>query len=159
MSIIDENGYRANVAMVICNSQQQVLWAKRQYPADSWQFPQGGMKEGESLEQAMYRELDEEIGLAEADVTVLGSTNDWLKYDLPENLIRRYQQPLCIGQKQHWFLLKLISNESHICLTKGSYQEFTDWKWVDFDYPIAHVVQFKQDVYKKALAELKNYLT
>jgi putative (di)nucleoside polyphosphate hydrolase len=158
MSLIDEKGYRANVGMILCNDRQQVLWAKRRYPEDSWQFPQGGLVKGESLEEGMYRELNEELGLLPTDVSILAQTKDWLIYDLPEHLIRHHQKPVCIGQKQHWFLLRLLSDDETIYLDNHDEQEFIDWSWVDYDYPMAHVVAFKQKVYEAALQELKPFL-
>lgn len=158
MSMIDEKGYRANVGMILCNDRQQVLWAKRIFPKDAWQFPQGGLKQGESLEQGMYRELNEELGLLPSDVTIIGQTKDWLLYDLPEHLIRHHQKPLCIGQKQHWFLLRLVASDASICLDNQEPKEFSEWTWVDYDYPATHVVEFKQKVYAQALKELKPYL-
>ena len=75
--------------------------------AKGWQFPQGGMVEGESPEEAMYRELHEEVGLMEADVELLSITRDWLRYRLPDKFVRKNSLPFCIGQKQRWFLLRL----------------------------------------------------
>lgn len=158
MSLIDKKGYRANVGMILCNQKQQVLWAKRYYPENAWQFPQGGLHQGESIEAGMFRELNEELGLLPTDVKILGRTKEWLVYDLPENLIRHHQKPLCIGQKQHWFLLRLLSGDESICLDNQEEKEFVEWSWVDYDYPIDHVVAFKHDVYKAALEELQPYL-
>jgi len=158
MSMIDKHGYRANVGMILCNDQQQVLWAKRVYPENAWQFPQGGLNKGESLEEGMYRELNEELGLLPTDVSILAQTKDWLLYDLPAQLIRHHQMPLCIGQKQHWFLLRLLASDQCICLDAQKDKEFVDWTWVDYDYPAAHVVSFKRKVYEEALRELKPHL-
>lgn len=158
MSLIDAQGFRANVGIVVCNKQGEVVWAKRQYPEDAWQFPQGGMQEGETIEQAMYRELEEELGLDQSTVTVLGVTKDWLYYRLPDTLIRHHQKPVCVGQKQHWFLLQLMDNDHVIHLDTQQHQEFIDWKWVPYYYPIDHVVNFKKDVYTQALKELAPYL-
>lgn len=159
--MIDSDGYRQNVGIVICNRLGKLLWAKR-IGQSGWQFPQGGIKADESLEQALYRELDEEVGLAEDDVTVLHQTSDWLHYRLPKNFIRRHQDPLCIGQKQKWFLLGLEAEESKIMLTKYDQPEFDEWRWVSYWYPVNQVIDFKRDVYRQALKELldplKNYI-
>ena len=109
--MIDGDGFRPNVGIVICNRDGQVLWAKR-YGQHSWQFPQGGVDDGESPEQAMYRELYEEIGLKQDDVTILATSRNWLKYRLPKRLVRWDSSPVCIGQKQKWFLLQLDPGKS-----------------------------------------------
>ena len=116
MSMIDSQGFRYNVGIVICNNLGQLLWAKR-IKQSAWQFPQGGIREAETLEQAMYRELNEEVGLNDQDVKILHKTANWLHYRLPNNFIRYHKDPLCIGQKQKWFLLSLESDESQVELS------------------------------------------
>ncbi len=150
--MVDAEGYRSNVGIIIMNGQGRLLWAKR-YGQDGWQFPQGGIDEGEDAEAAMYRELHEEVGLKTEDVKIIGVTNGWLRYKLPENL-RRNNQPKCIGQKQKWFLLKLVGDESTVCFDCGDKPEFDQWQWVNYWYPLGQVVSFKRDVYRKALLEL-----
>ena len=122
--------------------------------ARGWQFPQGGMLEGEEPEEAMYRELHEEIGLAEADVEVLDVTGDWLHYELPEKYLRRGSLPLCIGQKQRWFMLRLLAGEDAIRFDCGDEPEFERARWVDFWRPVNEVIYFKRRVYARALHEL-----
>lgn len=151
--MIDSQGFRSNVGIVICNQQGQLLWAKR-IGQKAWQFPQGGIKRSETLEQALFRELDEEVGLAEADVKVLHQTSDWLHYRLPKNYIRYNKDPLCIGQKQKWFLLSLETEDSKVELAKTADPEFDDWRWVSYWYPVKQVIEFKRDVYRQALKEL-----
>jgi len=151
--VIDSEGFRSNVGIVICNKQGQLLWAKR-IGQSAWQFPQGGIKQSESVEDALYRELDEEVGLAETDVTILHQTSDWLHYRLPENFVRHRSEPLCIGQKQKWFLLGLDCPESSVKLTRSKAPEFDDWRWVNYWYPVDQVIEFKRDVYRKALEQL-----
>ena len=151
--MIDSEGYRSNVGIVICNRAGQLLWAKR-IKQSAWQFPQGGIKQDESLEGALYRELQEEVGLADVDVNILHRTDDWLRYRLPENYIRHQQDPLCIGQKQKWFLLSLESDESKVELSYTGKPEFDDWRWVSYWYPVNQVIDFKREVYRKALTEL-----
>ncbi len=155
--MIDEEGFRANVGIVICNKQGSLLWAKR-IGQDAWQFPQGGIKPGESLQDALYRELDEEVGLQRKHVTILHQTRDWLKYRLPRNFIRRHSLPVCIGQKQKWFLLGLEVAEEEIDLTRSSQPEFDAWRWVEFWHPLSEVIDFKREVYQKALQELEQPL-
>lgn len=151
--MIDAEGFRANVGIIICNKQGQLLWTRR-YGQTSWQFPQGGVHPGESAEQTMYRELYEEVGLQKDDVRILGSTQHWYKYRLPPKLIRQNSKPLCIGQKQKWFLLELTSEESNINFDATDHPEFDDFIWVNYWYPVRHVVNFKRDVYRSALSEL-----
>lgn len=151
--MIDSQGYRPNVGIIICNLQGQLLWAKR-IGQEAWQFPQGGVKHGERLQQALYRELKEEVGLMPKDVEIVSSTKGWLYYKLPKNMIRHNSTPLCIGQKQRWYLLKLRSNETQINVSSNRTPEFDDWQWVSFWYPLSQVIDFKREVYRQALKEL-----
>ncbi|RDV27953.1 RNA pyrophosphohydrolase [Alteromonas aestuariivivens] len=150
--MIDADGFRANVGIVICNKMGQVFWARR-YGQHSWQFPQGGIDEGETAEQAMYRELHEEVGLSAKDVTILSVTRNWMRYKLPKRLIRQGSDPVCIGQKQKWFLLRLDCNEKDVDVLKTGHPEFDDWRWVSYWYPIRNVVSFKRDVYRRVMKE------
>ncbi|MBF7073861.1 RNA pyrophosphohydrolase [Glaciecola sp. MH2013] len=150
--MIDAEGFRANVGIIICNKQGQVFWARR-YGQHSWQFPQGGIDQGETAEQAMYRELHEEVGLLEKDVNVVGVSRNWLRYKLPKRLVRKGSTPLCIGQKQKWFLLTLKCDEKDVDLLQSGHPEFDDWRWVSYWYPIRNVVSFKRDVYRKVMKE------
>jgi len=155
--VIDAEGFRANVGIVICNNQGQVFWARR-YGQHSWQFPQGGVDDGETPEQTMYRELHEEVGLRPEDVEIVASSKHWLRYKLPKRLIRRDSSPVCIGQKQKWFLLRLISDESKINFEQTDSPEFTEWHWVDYWHPLNKVISFKYKVYKNALKELEQWI-
>lgn len=152
--MIDEKGYRANVGIIVSNPMGQVLWARRIGKANAWQFPQGGIQEGEDLEQALYRELHEEVGLYPKDVRILDVTSGWLRYRLPHHFVRGHQIPVCIGQKQKWFLLELISGDENISLSRSSLAEFTDWRWVSYWYPVNQVIDFKREVYLRALKAL-----
>ncbi len=151
--MIDSQGYRANVGIIITNRKGEVCWCRR-FGQDSWQFPQGGMDQGETPEEAMYRELNEEVGLQPEDVKVIGVTKNWLKYNLPKQLIRQHSKPLCIGQKQRWFLLRLKSDETNLKFDQHQKPEFDGWQWVSYWYPTRRVVAFKRDVYRLALKEL-----
>ena len=152
--MIDENGYRANVGIIISNASGQVLWARRVGGANAWQFPQGGVDEGETPEQAMYRELYEEVGLSPKQVKVIAVTSNWLNYKLPKQFIREYQSPVCIGQKQKWFLLELLAEDSAVVFDTTATAEFDCWQWVSYWYPLDQVIDFKRDVYRQALKEL-----
>ena len=150
--MIDENGYRPNVGIIVANSNGSVLWAKRT-GQEAWQFPQGGIKSAESPEDALYRELHEEVGLADEQVEVVGATKGWLRYKLPRQLLRDNKSSF-VGQKQKWFLLRLISDDSKINFANSEKPEFDSWQWVSETKPIEIVIDFKKDVYKKALEEL-----
>ena len=151
--MIDTEGYRANVGIILANDEGGLFWAKR-IGEDAWQFPQGGIHESESAEQAVFRELQEEVGVTENSVEVIGSTQDWLRYDIPEHLIRRHQTPCCIGQKQRWFLLRFTGKESEVCLDSSDKPEFDQWRWIEPVEPARSVISFKRDVYAEALKEL-----
>jgi putative (di)nucleoside polyphosphate hydrolase len=155
--VIDAEGFRANVGIILSHADGRVLWAKR-IGQDAWQFPQGGINRGETPEQALFRELEEELGLPPQHVEILGVTSDWLRYRLPNRLIRRGRRPLCIGQKQRWFLLRLTGCESAVCFDRHDRPEFDGWRWVDYWHPMREVVSFKREVYRSALTELEPLL-
>lgn len=151
--MIDSDGYRHNVGIILSNAEGRLLWARR-VGQNAWQFPQGGIREQETPQQALYRELAEEIGLMPAQVAIVGYTRGWLRYRLPERLIRHDANPLCIGQKQIWFMLRLLGNEQDVRLDLTDTPEFDTWCWVDYWYPLRKVVSFKRKVYERALYEL-----
>lgn len=155
--IIDRAGYRLNVGIILVNDQQRVFWGRRS-GHDAWQFPQGGLAAGETSVQAMFRELGEEVGLGKEDVELLGSTKRWLKYRLPKQYLRHGSDPLVIGQKQKWFLLKLITNEQKLKLDLSDSPEFDSWRWIDFHEPQEQVIFFKRQVYAQAIKELEPLL-
>ena len=152
--MIDSDGFRPNVGIMLANDQGQLLWARRVGGHDAWQFPQGGISAGESPEQALYRELHEEVGLSRDAVEVLGSTKGWLRYRLPRHFIREGQKPLCIGQKQKWFLLRLLEADAAVQLDLNEKPEFDHWQWVSYWYPLNQVISFKREVYRRAMKEL-----
>ncbi|MCK9487805.1 MAG: RNA pyrophosphohydrolase [Xanthomonadales bacterium] len=151
--MIDPDGFRPNVGIVLSNQLGQVFWARR-IRRDGWQFPQGGMNTDETPIEAMYRELQEETGLDGDSIEVLGSTAGWLRYRLPHRHVGRRPGPTCIGQKQVWFLLRLVGDEQEVCLDRCGSPEFDRWRWVDYWYPLEHVVHFKRSVYARALSQL-----
>jgi len=155
--MIDEKGYRPNVGIIIVNKAGKLFWGKRVHQ-EAWQFPQGGIRPHETPQQAAFRELKEEVGLSPSDVRVLGRTQDWLYYDLPAHLIRQHSQPVCVGQKQIWFMFGLMVSEQKIRLEEHQTPEFEDWCWVDYWQPVQKVVDFKREVYQKALTELEGSL-
>lgn len=123
-----------------------------------WQFPQGGIKHGESPEQAMYRELHEEIGLRQEHVKILGRTRDWLRYEVPKQWIRREWRNTYRGQKQIWFMLRLIGRDSDVSLRASDHPEFDAWRWSNYWVPLDAVIEFKREVYQQALIELSRFI-
>lgn len=150
---IDEEGFRANVGIILVNNESQLMLAGRA-GTKGWQFPQGGMLVGEEAEEAMFRELEEEVGLDQNDVEVLGVTSDWLRYRLPDKFIRRNTAQRCIGQKQRWFMLRLVSSDENVRFDMCDTPEFDRIRWVNFWRPVNEVIYFKRRVYARALFEL-----
>lgn len=162
-----DDGYRPNVGIVIVNDNADVFWARR-VGGDGWQFPQGGIDKGESIVDSLYRELEEETGLLATDVAVIARTQGWLRYDLPRHHhhVQQHMQKVSIfsssstekigfkGQKQVWFLLKLLNANVEPNFNMSDSPEFDDWCWIKYWDAIERVVDFKRDVYSKALQEL-----
>jgi len=155
--MLDKDGYRPNVGIILCNWRNEVFWGKR-VREHSWQFPQGGIKHGESPVMAMYRELHEETGLLPNHVQILGRTRGWLRYDVPAQWIRRDLRGNYKGQKQIWFLLRLIGRDCDVCLRASTKPEFDAWRWNEYWITLDSVIEFKRDVYHQALTELSRFL-
>lgn len=164
--MLDKDGYRPNVGIILANTRNEVFWGKR-IRQHAWQFPQGGIKQGETPVQAMYRELEEEVGLIAGHVRILGRTRDWLKYDVPARWMRRSRDAeqaapsrrmLYRGQKQLWFLLRLVGRDCDVRLRASGHPEFDAWRWHDYWIPLESVIDFKRHVYHQALTELYRFL-
>lgn len=155
--MLDRDGYRPNVGIILVNSRNEVFWGKR-VKEHSWQFPQGGIKRGESPEQAMFRELHEEVGLRPEHVRIIARTRDWLRYDVPTHWVRRDWRGHYRGQKQIWFLLRMVGRDSDIQLRATEHPEFDAWRWHDYWIPLESVIEFKREVYRLALDELGRHL-
>jgi putative (di)nucleoside polyphosphate hydrolase len=158
--MLDKEGYRPNVGIILLNQRNEVFWGKR-IGQHSWQFPQGGIQ---NPKQAMFRELQEEVGLLPEHVQVIGRTKDWIRYDVPEEFLRRNsnQKPRRIsykGQKQIWFLLRMTGRDTDISLRATDHPEFDAWRWSHYWIPLDAVIEFKRDVYSQALCELARYLS
>ena len=151
---LDLHGFRPNVGIVISNDLGNVFWARRVGGDNAWQFPQGGVQPNETPEDALYRELYEEVGLTPASVRILGVTSAWLRYRLPKRLRRYNSSSRFRGQKQKWYLLKLVGDENDISMNCSDKPEFDAWRWVSYWYPLTEIVAFKQEVYRQALREL-----
>ena len=157
-TVVDADGFRPNVGIVLSNDLGQVLWARRVGGHDAWQFPQGGINEDESLEEALFRELHEEVGLTPDSVQILARTRGWLRYRLPRRLRRYNSSPGFKGQKQKWFLLKMLAADDLVHVDATAKPEFDHWRWVSYWYPVCQVVDFKREVYRRALKELAPFL-
>ena len=154
--MVDSEGYRPNVGIVLLNCNNEVLWGRRKGES-SWQFPQGGIAGSEKPEEAMFRELYEELGLLPEYVQIVGKTKQWLYYDVPGQY-NRGNNNFYRGQKQIWYLLKFLGKDHNINVKLYKEPEFDGWRWVDYWLPVEQVVSFKRDVYKKALNELTAFL-
>jgi putative (di)nucleoside polyphosphate hydrolase len=155
--MLDREGFRPNVGIILLNQRNQVFWGKR-IRTHSWQFPQGGIDRGETPEQAMIRELHEEVGLKQEHVRIVARTRDWLRYEVPDRFIRRDARGFYKGQKQIWFLLQLVAPDHHLNLRATNHPEFDAWRWNDYWVPLDVVVEFKRGVYEMALTELSRFL-
>lgn len=155
--MLDRDGFRPNVGIILLNQKSQVFWGKR-IRTHSWQFPQGGIDRGETPEQAMFRELHEEVGLHPQHVQVLARTRDWLRYEVPDRFIRRDARGHYKGQKQIWFLLQLVGHDWDLNLRATDHPEFDAWRWNEYWVPLDVVVEFKRGVYEMALTELSRFV-
>ena len=131
LALIDSEGYRPNVGIIVANDDGRVLWAKR-IGQEGWQFPQGGIKAKEDPEEAVFRELREEIGLQKHEVEIVAATRGWLRYRLPKRLLR--QNSDFVGQKQKWFLLKMLAADTEVKFDVSTTPEFDHWQWVSYWY-------------------------
>jgi putative (di)nucleoside polyphosphate hydrolase len=146
---------RTGVGISILNSNNQIFVGKRKdNPFDKWQMPQGGVGPDEPLLVAMKRELKEETSIV--NIEVLKEFNQWLEYDLPENLIGKIWKGKYRGQKQKWFIVRFTGEEKEIDINT-KHPEFIEWKWIDMDLLPDLIVDFKKHVYKDVLVELKKY--
>ena len=156
-AMLDRDGYRPNVAIVIVNVRNQVFWGKR-VREHSWQFPQGGINPGETPERAMFRELHEEVGLEPRHVRILGRTREWLRYEVPHHWVKREWRGSYRGQKQIWYLLRLVGRDTDVSLRASERPEFDAWRWHDYWVPLDAVIDFKREVYRMALEQLAYFL-
>ena len=155
--MLDRDGFRPNVGIILLNQKNQVFWGKR-IRTHSWQFPQGGIDRGETPEQAMFRELHEEVGLQAEHVRIVARTRDWLRYEVPDRYIRREARGHYQGQKQIWYLLQLTGADWNLNLRATNHPEFDAWRWNDYWVPLDVVVEFKRGVYEMALTELARFV-
>ena len=150
----NNEGYRPNVAMVVINSANKVLICRRKNTR-TWQFPQGGIDNGEDIKKAMYRELSEEVGLSKDDVSLVGESEGTITYDIPKTIRSKVLGGKFKGQEQKWFLLKPNKDNCEIKLDNEAFPEFDKYEWVSFWQPLNRIVDFKREAYRKALSELR----
>ncbi len=149
--------YRKGVGVFLLNKRKHVWVGKRlDIKNNFWQMPQGGIDFGESEKEAMMRELSEEIGTN--NIKILGTSRDWLNYDLPNELVGKIWKGRYVGQSQMWFACELRGNENEINLNTSA-PEFVDWKWIKPQLLIKYVIPFKRELYKKILEIFKDFYT
>ena len=147
--------YRANVGAVLFDAQGRVFVGRRADRADAWQLPQGGIDEDEDPRLAVLRELEEEIGTANA--TILGEHPAWLTYDLPAHLIGTAFKGRYRGQRQKWFALRFDGQDSEIQLDRDPHPEFDAWRWAGLEELPSLAVAFKRPVYEVLAGSFARY--
>ena len=145
--------YRPCAGIVLMNREGLIFTGERIDTPGAWQMPQGGIDEGESNQAAALRELEEEISVKPTDVEVVRATQDWVLYDLPDDLLGKVWKGQFRGQKQYWVLLKLLANDSVINIQTAE-PEFGRWRWASPEQVIRDIVPFKREVYQQVLSEL-----
>lgn len=145
---------RTGVGVIVINKDNKVFVGKRKdNPVDKWQMPQGGVDKGEELVDAMRRELKEETSIK--NIEIIKEIDGWLDYELPKNLLGKIWKGRYRGQKQKWFIVKFLGEESEINITTKR-PEFIEWKWVERSQLPNIIVDFKKNVYERLVVELKN---
>ena len=154
MNLLEQKEYRPNVAVIIVNLSGKVLWCQRKQH-DGWQFPQGGIDKGETPVEAALRETKEEVGLDEHDIEIVYESQQWFRYKVPkEKRTGYFTKKIFFGQKQKWFLARLLSDENKIDLNAYRPIEFDKWVWANYWHPINAVVSFKKETYRQALLSI-----
>ena len=150
-----KKSYRKGVGIFLLNPDGRLWVGKRiDNKNDYWQMPQGGIDDNETEEEAMRRELNEEVGL-ETNYNIIGISSSYHKYDLPSDIVNFVWNGKYKGQIQRWFYCMFLGNDNQIDVRKYSKPEFSKWKWVDPDESIKLVVPFKRKLYMSVLEEFR----
>ena len=150
--------YRPCVGVVLINGDGRIFAGQRiDSEAPAWQMPQGGVDPGEDPRRAALRELEEETGIPARRIELIDETPGWLCYDLPEELRVRVWGGRYRGQKQRWFLLRYLGDDTQITLDTA-HPEFSDWRWLDAEELLEQIVAFKRDIYARVLAHFRPHL-
>ena len=146
--------YRKCVGMMILNSNNEILVGRRiDHPSGFWQMPQGGIDENEDPEEAVWREMLEEIGTNNAKIIKI--SDQWIKYEIPEKTLKTLPWgKKYIGQQQKWFAFRFAGQDKEINISTEN-PEFSEWKWAKINSIIDNIVPFKRHVYSKVLKEFK----
>ncbi len=146
---------RIGVGIILLNHENKVFVGKRiDNPKNFWQMPQGGVNQNENFLQAAKRELEEETGIKSVELVI--ELNEWLGYDLPENLLGKVLEGKYRGQKQKWFIMKFVGKNNEINV-KTKNPEFLDWKWIEVSKLPSIAVDFKANLYERLKEEI-NFL-
>ncbi len=145
--------YRPCAGIMLLNQSDRIFVGERLDKPGAWQMPQGGIDDGETPEQAAFRELEEEIGLPATGVDLITMSETWVYYDLPAELIGKVWKGRYCGQKQRWALMRLKTSDSNININTA-HPEFGAWKWTERDALVSEIVPFKRDVYQQVINDL-----
>ena len=158
MSTPDPALYRPCVGTMLVNLQGLVFVGKRidNQEGDWWQMPQGGVDPGEDMDKAMLREVEEETGIAERHLTIVGTLGRELFYDLPDELKGKLWRGKYVGQRQTWYLVRFTGEDRHIDLDAHKHPEFCAWKWVEPELLPELIVPFKRAVYETVVAGFRS---
>ncbi|MZR29425.1 RNA pyrophosphohydrolase [Sneathiella litorea] len=156
-TVFNENlPYRPCAGMMLLNKKGQVFVGRRlDMVTEHWQMPQGGIDPGEEPLEAAIRELDEEIGTQ--NVELIRVLEDWLTYDLPDDLIGKVWKGKYRGQKQKWFLFRYLGEDQDINI-ETDHPEFSEWKWAEFSDLPSLIVPFKRDLYETILEKFSPFV-
>ncbi len=150
--------YRSGVGVVLINKQKKIFVGKRiDNQSDSWQMPQGGIDLGEDEDVAMFRELHEETGISSEFVKIIKKSDDYFYYDLPYKLQKKFWGGKYLGQRQRWYLLEFLGEDSNINIALQE-PEFSEWKWVEKVDLINLIVNFKRELYQQIINEFTDFL-
>ncbi|MAQ37559.1 RNA pyrophosphohydrolase [Thioclava sediminum] len=150
--------YRRNVGVVLMNPAGLVFAGQRiDNPGPAWQMPQGGIDKGEKPKEAALRELEEETGVNPDLVEIVAKTSDWVRYDLPHDLVPKIWNGRWRGQEQKWFLMRFLGSDDQVQI-ETDHPEFSVWQWMPFDELVENIVPFKRSVYEAVRAEFRDYL-